>query len=188
MPNIPNRKHSKDELSDLRARSAMQTANSPIAAVYNKKLANKVVVVIGYALPIIAPAWLLVKELTVGEGYSLSDFYIMVIPIIIALILALWIAITRVLSRHNAAFILIISLFCCFPIVRAVNSDAYLKYDLMSLIGIEPTVSDPLLDSDEDGNERNTSNTMTEAERETLRRAEEKLRKDRLEWELRNSK
>ncbi len=150
MSKIPNQKHSDEELSNLRARSAMQSVNSPVAEIYNKKTANRGIVILGYILPMIAPLWAVVKTMTEDNNYTMSDFYIMVIPIILALVIALWIALMRVLSRHNSAFILIISVLCCFAIVKAVNSDESLKYELMLLIGKEQPTADPLLDSDSD--------------------------------------
>jgi len=178
MSNIPNQKHSDEELSDLRARSAMQAANSPIAETYNKKLAHKGIVILGYILPLIAPFWAVVKAMTKDNGYTMSDFYIMVIPIILALIIALWVALKRVLSRHNSAFILIISLLCCFPIVNAVNSDKFLKYELMSLIGKDQPIADPLLGSD---SESGSSAMEGDKVRELLRQERERIRRENSE-------
>lgn len=168
MSNIPEHKHSDKELSDLRAQSAMQAANSPIAAIYNKKLAHKGIVILGYILPVIAPLWIFVKNMSKDSGYTMTDFYIMAIPIMLALVIALWIALKRVLSRHNSAFILILSLLCCFAIVSAVNSDKNLKYDLMSMIGKDAPMPDPLLDG-ESPSESKSADYLTEEDREKLR-------------------
>ena len=104
MSKIPEQKHSDKELSRLRAQSAMQASNSPIVETYNKKLAHKFTIIIGYILPLIAPFWVIVKKISKDPEYTMTDFWIMAIPIVIALIIALWIAIKRVLSRHNSAF------------------------------------------------------------------------------------
>ncbi|MFT5904883.1 MAG: hypothetical protein ACI9E1_000471 [Cryomorphaceae bacterium] len=180
MSKIPSQKHSNDELSDLRARSAMQSVNSPIAETYNKKLAHRGIVILGYALPMIAPLWAIVKTMTKDTSYSMSDFYVMVIPVMLALVIALWIATLRVLSRHNSAFILIISVLCCFSIVTAVNSNKYLKYELMSLIGKGQSMADPLLDSESDSG---SGDVKGDDIRETLRKAEDELSRERREWE-----
>ena len=87
MSKIPDHKHSDGELSRLRAQSAMQASNSPIVDAYNKKLAHKVTIFIGYALPLIAPFWYVVKKMKKDIGYSMNDFYIMAVPIVIALII-----------------------------------------------------------------------------------------------------
>jgi hypothetical protein len=173
MSNIPKQKHSNDELSDLRARSAMQVANSPIEEIYSKKLAHRAIVVLGYALPLIAPLWAIVNTMRRVSGYTMGDFYIMTIPVILGLIIALWIALKCVLSRHNSAFILIISLFCCFPIVSAVNSDKYLKYELMSLIGLAQPDNDPLLDSETDSG---SSDGNSDSVREQLKKERDRIR------------
>lgn len=181
---IPDQKHSDDELSRLRAQSAMQAANSSIVETYNKKLANKGIVIFGYALPLIAPAWLMVKKMTENTVYSMNDFYIMAIPICLALVIALWIGLLRVLSRHNAAFILMLSLFCCFALVSAVNASKSLKYDLMSLVGKEGSMSDPLLEPERESDEQvsNIGTSMTEEDHETLKKAREEYKKEREEW------
>ena len=181
MSNIPSKKHSDEELSDLRARSAMQAENSSIAVAYNKKSAHRGIVILGYVLPLVAPLWAVVKGMSEDSGYTMSDFYIMVIPIILALIIALWIAFTRELSRHNSAFILIISMLCCFAIVNAVNSDKDLKYEMMSLIGKEQPLPELLLDS-------GGSEVKGDDIREQLRKAEDELSRERRKWELENSK
>jgi len=180
MSKIPEQKHSKRELSNLRAQSAMQTANSSMAETYNKKIAHKGVVVLGYILPLVAPVWLIVKKVANNTFYSIDDFYIMSIPIVLALILALWISLTRVLSRHNSAFICIISLLCCFAIVSAVNSDKNLKYELFSLIGKESPMPDPLLETDEESVNR-SADVLTDEEREELRKWDERARKAKVE-------
>lgn len=167
MSNIPEHKHSDKELSDLRAQSAMQAANSPIAATYNKKLAHKGIVILGYALPFTAPLWSFIKSMTKDEVHTMSDFWIMAIPILIALVIALWIALRRVLSRHNSAFILIISLLCCFAIVSVVNSDKYLRHELMSIIGKDEPMPDPFLDTEPAVND--SADSLTEEEREQLK-------------------
>ena len=183
MSKIPDHKHSDDELSRLRAQSAMQAANSPIVETYNKKLAHKGIVIFGYALPLVAPAWVMVKKMTEDTIYSMNDFYIMAIPICFALVIALWIGLLRVLSRHNAAFILMLSLFCCFALGTAVNSSKELKYDLMALIGKEGSMSDPLLDQERESEEQaNNSTTMTAEEHEALEKAKEEYKKEREEW------
>lgn len=173
MSKIPQKKHSDKELSDLRARSAMQSANSPIVETYNKKLANRGIVILGYILPLTAPLWGFIKAVTKDTTYTIDDFYIMVIPIVLGLIIALWIALKRVLSRHNSAFILIISLFSCFAILHGVNTDKNFKYDLMSLIGQEPAMpeTDPLLDS-------GTNDMDSEDVREQLRKERERIRRE----------
>ncbi len=185
MSKIPNKKHSDDELSDLRARSAMQSDNSPIVETYNKKIAHKGMVVLGYLLPLSAPLWATLKTMAKSNRYQMSDFYIMAIPIILALILALWIALKRELSRHNSAFILMLSMFSCFAIADAVNKDKYLKDELMSLIGKGQPVTDPLLDSESDSEGDDTKDVDVG---DALRKAEEELRRERREWELENSK
>jgi hypothetical protein len=172
MSNIPKQKHSDEELSKLRARSAMQSSNSPIAAIYNKKLAHRGLVILGYALPLIAPILVTVKLMSKDSKYLMSDLYIMVIPIFLALLIALWIALKRVLSRHNAAFIFIISLFCCFPVVNAVNKDKDLRYKLLLLIRVEQSVPqpDPLLEQ-----ESETKDLDSDSVRELLRKEEERI-------------
>ena len=176
MSNIPKHKHSDEELSKLRARSAMQSSTSPIAAIYNKRLAHRGFVILGYALPLIAPIWGTVKLMNKDRDYLMNDFYIMTIPIVLALIVALWIALKRVLSRHNAAFIFIISMLCCFPVVNAVSSDKDLRYELMLLIGMEQSIppSEPLLDTDS-GEISQTQELSADEVRELLRKEEERI-------------
>ena len=184
MSKIPEQKHSDKELSRLRAQSAMQASNSPIVETYNKKLAHKFTIFTGYLLPLIAPFWVMVKKFSKDPEYTMTDFWIMAIPIVIALIIALWIAIKRVLSRHNSAFILILSLLCSFAIISAVNSDKFLKYELMSMIGKDEPAPDPLLKEDpEDIEVGNNSGNMTDEDREALRKAEADLLRSRSEWE-----
>lgn len=166
MSNIPEHRHSDKELSDLRARSAMQAASSPIVAAYNKKLASKGLVILGYALPLIAPIWLLLKKMTKDKNYELSDFWIMVVPILAALSVALFIALKRVLSRHSAAFIVILSFLCGFAIVSAINNDKYLKYELMSLIGKDSP--SPVAEGSDELSANYGSDSLTDAEREQL--------------------
>ncbi|MGJ8656664.1 MAG: hypothetical protein ACSHX6_09440 [Akkermansiaceae bacterium] len=180
MSKIPDHKHSDKELSRLRAQSAMQASNSPIVETYNKKLAHKFTIVVGYVLPLVAPFWLLVKKIAKDTDYGMSDFYIMAIPIILALMIALWIAIKRVLSRHNSAFILILSMLCGFAIISAVNSSSRLKYNLMSTVGKDAPLPDPLLESEEEEvkDAGNKADVMTDADREELKAAEEEMR----EW------
>lgn len=183
MSKIPDHKHSDKELSRLRAQSAMQASNSPIVETYNKKLANKFTIFLGYALPLTAPFWAIVKKMT-DANYGMSDFYIMAIPILLALVVALWIALKRVLSRHNSAFILILSLLCSFAIISAVNSDKSLKYDLMSMVGKDAPLPDPLSENtDEEITEvGNKTGVMTKADREALRQAEDEIRREQSEW------
>lgn len=175
---IPKRKHSDKELSELRARSAMQSSNSPIAALYQKKLANKGMVVLGYILPLTSPILGTVKLMNKDANYSMGFFYAMAIPIVLAMIIALWIALRCVLSRHNAAFIFIISLFCCFPIVNAVNSDKDLQYELLSLIDKESALpeSESSLDA-----EASSGNMSAYEVRELLRLEEERIQKENRE-------
>lgn len=199
MSKIPDHKHSDQELSRLRAQSAMQASNSPIVETYNKKLANKFTIILGYALPLIVPFWGIVSWMAKDSESTMTDFYIMAIPILFALLIALWIAIKRVLSRHNSAFILILSLFCSFPLFSMVNSSEYLKYELLSMIGKEGLTADPLIVNDAEsdlvtdslvGGDTGSApdavkeiDEMTDEERkEALRQAEENLRRDRSEW------
>jgi len=179
MSKIPDKKHNDKELSRLRAQSAMQASNSDIATIYTKKLASKPIVILGYILPLAAPLVAVVKTMTKDKSYDMTDFYIMAIPIILALVIAIWIALMRVLSRHNSAFILIISLLCCFAIVSAVNSDRYLKNELKSMIGKGEPMQDPLLDESTYGNAENSGETIQEA----LRKAREEQNRERLKWE-----
>ena len=184
MSKIPNQKHSKDELSRLRAQSAMQANNSPIVETYNKKLANKFVIVLGYLLPLVAPFWAIAKSMKSDSFYSMNDFYIMLVPILLGLAIAGWIALKRVLSRHNSAFILILSLFCAFPIISAVNSHKELKYDLMTKIGKDVPMEDPLLEDEslDDAEVGNNADTMTDEDRAALFEAEEEVRRAQREW------
>lgn len=182
MSYIPQRKHSNQELSELRVRSAMISSSSPIAEMYQKKIANKGLVILGYLLPLTAPSWATVKMLTKEVNYSMNDFYIMLIPIILALIVALWIALKCELSRHNAAFIFIISLVCCFPILNAVNTDKTLRYELVSLFGVEKSV--PQAEQSNDVNPDN-SELSPEAIREILRLEKERVGRESVETEIR---
>ncbi len=175
---IPNHKHSERELSELRARSAMQSANSPIVATYNKKLASRFVVVLGYLLPLIAPAWYITKWLTQDDFYVMSDLYIMSIPLVLALMIALFIALFRSLSRHNAAFIMIISMLCCFPVGGVISSDDNLKSDLMAIVGKELPV-DVLK---EDLKVERESGVLTEEERQARKQVLENYQREREEW------
>ncbi len=182
MSKIPNHKHSDEELSRLRARSAMQSNNSPIAFVYQKKLANRVIVILGYILPLTSPIWGTVKLMTKDTDYLLGDFYTMAIPVLLAMIISLFIALRYALSRHNAAFIFIISLLCCFPIVNAVSKDKELRYDLMLLIGMQPSfpINDPLLEM-ESTEESSSENLSPDEVRELLRREEERIQRENRE-------
>jgi hypothetical protein len=158
----------------------MQMQNNVIAETYNKKLAHKGMVILGYALPLIAPFWAIVKAMSRNSAYTINDLFIMVIPVLLALMIALWIALKRVLSRHNSAFILIISLFCCFPIASGVASDKDLRYELMSMLGIEPAIpeTDPSLDSE---SEPGSSEMTADEVRERLRKEEERIRRENVE-------
>lgn len=175
---IPSHKHSERELSELRARSAMQSANSSIVASYNKKLASKLVVVVGYILPLIAPAWSITKRVTHDKHYVMTDLSIMVIPLVLALMIALFIALFRSLSRHNAAFILVISMLCCFPIGVAISSNKVLQADLLAIVGKELPVdsSMPAL------NVESASGVLSDDERQARKQALEDYRQEREKW------
>jgi len=180
MSKIPNKKHSDKELSQLRAQSAMQASNSPIVDTYNKKIASKITIGLGYSLPLVAPFWSILKSMSENSNYQMLDIYIMAIPIILGIIIALWIAIKRVLSRHNAAFIFIIASLCCFSVVSAVNSNDFLKSNIIALTSQDGE----LLDEETSEEEETESDTMTDEEREELKNALEELRRERQEVEL----
>lgn len=188
MSKIPNKKHSKAELSRIKAQGAMQLQNSQVVNTYNKQLASKFTIVIGYTLPLLTIAWWILKKKqteNIGMSFEMLDFFIMVIPILLALLVALWIAIKRVLSRHNSAFISILCILCCFPIATAVNSSDLLKADLLSLMGKESIIEDvPLTDSEEGKSDSETpvQGVMTDAERKELLEYERKLKKENEEF------
>ena len=187
MSKIPTKKHSKAELSRIKAQSAMQNDNS-VANTYNKQLASKFTIILGYVLPLITIIWWAIKlQKTKNSSveFEMSDFYIMTIPIVLALLLAAWIALKRVLSRHNSAFITILCILCCFPIASAINSSEFLKADLFSLVGKEYSVyKDPLIEAEEE-NSTSINTGMSDAERKELLEYEEKLKLENAEY-LRN--
>jgi len=135
MSKIPSKKHTQEELANLRARSAMEVANGAIVETYQKQLASKFVVVLGYALPLIAPLWALLEKVSDSRGCEMSDIFVMAVPILCAFALVIWIVLKRALSRHHAAFIAILCLFCSFPIVHAVNSVTHIKSELRAYLG-----------------------------------------------------
>ena len=188
MSKIPNKKHSKAELSRIKAQGAMQLQNSQVVNTYNKQLASKFTIVIGYTLPLLTIAWWILKKKqteNIGMSFEMLDFFIMVIPILLALLVALWIAIKRVLSRHNSAFISILCILCCFPIAIAVNSSDLLKADLLSLIGKEPIIEDASLADSEEGDSDSATpvqGVMTDEERKELLEYERKLKKENEEF------
>ena len=188
MSKIPNKKHSKAELSRIKAQGAMQLQNSQVVNTYNKQLASKFTIVIGYTLPLLTIAWWILKKKqteNIGMSFEMLDFFIMVIPILLALLVALWIAIKRVLSRHNSAFISILCILCCFPIATAVNSSDLLKADLLSLMGKESIIEDvPLTDFEEGKSDSATpvQGVMTDEERKELLEYERKLKKENEEF------
>ena len=173
MSKIPTKKHTGNELSRIKAQGAIQM-NQNVAQHYTKQLANKFSITLGYLLPLLTITWWIITKArteTQLDGFLVRDIFIMVIPIFLALLIALWIAVKRVLSRHNAAFIFIVCLFCCFPVVTAINSNETLQANLLSLIGKEmPIVKDPLLEDEisSESESNQISNGMSEAERKEL--------------------
>jgi len=168
MSKIPNKKHSKEELSRIQRQGAMQVNQNATVQAYTKQLASKFTIFLGYSLPFITIVWWIIikaKIETPLDGFQVRDIFIMVIPIALALSVALWIALKKALSRHNAAFICIFCLFCCFPIFTTINASEVLKADLLALVGKEmPIVADPLTEDSEPIVDPNSSG-ITEAER-----------------------
>jgi len=63
MSKIPIKKHTREQLSRMKAQGAMQVNNSEIVNTYNKQLANKFTIVVGYLLPLITVVWSVVKKM-----------------------------------------------------------------------------------------------------------------------------
>ncbi len=178
MSKIPHKKHAHDELSQMRAQGGIQVQNNnQIVDTYNKLRASKFLTVLGYALPFITIGWWIIKKAKAGRAdyFEMLDFWIMTVPLVLALVIALWITVKHALSRHNAAFISIFCALCFFPVFTVVAGNDYLKEDLFALVGKEmPVASDPLLNSYETKDDLN-SNFMTDEKREERKNLEEKL-------------
>lgn len=137
MSQIPQRKHSKEELADLRARKAMQMAGQEVVNPYEKKLAKKPVIILGYLCALAAPIYLLVLKMKSAISYEMTDLKIMAGAAILAFLIAAFIFFTRSLSRHHASFITIIALISSFSMVYLVSNDQTLKREVMVMFGQE---------------------------------------------------
>lgn len=135
MSQIPKRKHSKEELADLRAKKAMQMAGQEVVNPYDKKQAKKPVILLGYLCALVAPLYLIILKLKNTFGYEMSDLKIMSVGTLLAILIALFIFITRSLSRHHASFMIIIALISSFSMVYLVNQEASLKREVMIMLG-----------------------------------------------------
>lgn len=138
MANIPTRRHSKDEIAAMQAKKAMEMAGQPIVNPYLDKIASKPVVILGYLSAIFAPFYLLILKIIAKYQYEMLDLYLMLAGVVVAILVALFIFITRSLSRHHASFIVILTLVCSFAIVSLVKKDAYLREEVMLMFGHEP--------------------------------------------------
>lgn len=144
MSQIPERKRTKEEMSELRTRSAMQMASQPIVNPYDKKLARKPLIIVGYFFAVFAPLYLIFIKIQDKFLYELFDLKIMLAGIILALLVALFIFLKRSLSRHHASFIVIVTLISSFSIVSLVNGDEQLKREVQLILGqdIQPMQSE----------------------------------------------
>lgn len=137
MSQIPQRKHSKDELANLRAQKAMQMAGQQVVNPYDKKLASKPVIILGYLFALVAPLYLMILKLQDKILYEMSDLKIMSIGSVIAILIAVFIFVSRSLSRHHGSFIIIIAMISSFSMVHLVKSNAELKREIMVMFGQE---------------------------------------------------
>lgn len=135
MSQIPNKKHTDQELAGLRAKSAMTTQAEAPMVTYDKKLASKPIVFAGYFFALAAPAWLILRKIAAPLGYSMTDIYIMAGCILISIIIALFIIATRSLSRHHGCFIVIVALLCSFSVVYVLNTDRDVLRETMAIFG-----------------------------------------------------
>jgi len=139
MSKIPQRKHSKEELSNLQASKAMQMAGQQVVNPYDKKQAKKPIVILGYLCALSAPLYLMILKFQDKFTYEMSDLKIMVYGTLLAILIAAFIFFMRSLSRHHASFMIIIALISSFSMVYLVNQNSMLKRELMVMFGQEVT-------------------------------------------------
>ncbi len=177
MSKLPTKKHDKDELASLRAQSAMQQAQVDLAQVYTKKMANKLVLFLGYFCSLFAPFWLMVLLMkgAARYGYSMNDVIIMGAGVGLALLIALYVFVWRSLSRHHSSFITILALLGSFSIVYVVVSDKALKEQLL---GKKTMEEDPIQSQADRLLEESINEALQKQQAEALKKKEaEELRK-----------
>ncbi len=135
MSQIPQRKHSNDELARLRAQKAMQMAGQPVVNPYDKKLAKKPLIIFGYLCALFAPLYLMLLKIKDKFSYEMSDLKIMCLGLALCILIAAFIFIKRSLSRHHASFMIIIALISSFSMVYLVKNDSTLQRQVMVILG-----------------------------------------------------
>ncbi len=138
----------------------MTAQGETMAPVYDKKLASKPLIIIGYLLALGAPAWIILRKITAPLNYSMTDITVMAICLVVSILVALFIISTRSLSRHHGCFIVIFALLCSFSIVYVVNTDRDVYRETMAIFGKEiPADKEPEFNS-------NVSPEMRELEKQ----------------------
>ena len=137
MSQIPQRKHSNEELANLRAQKAMQMAGQQVVNPYDKKLAKKPVIILGYLCALVAPFYLIILKFKNEFSYEMLDLKIMCFGTILCILIASFVFFTRSLSRHHASFMIIIALISSFSMIYIVKKDPLLKQNVMIMFGQE---------------------------------------------------
>ena len=111
MAKIPTKRHTKEELGNLQARSAMEVnpmAPGSVAMDYAKQVASPIFIAIVYLLALSTPAFFLLSEAVEGGRlYQESSIIAMGVLTTLAFLASTLLFFRKKLSRHHAAFSLL---------------------------------------------------------------------------------
>lgn len=130
MAKIPTKKHTKEELGELKARSAMEVnpmAPGSAARDYARQVAHPIFIAIVYLSSIATPIFFLLAEFIDGkQPFQSTSIYAMAVITGLALLLVILLFFRKKLSRHHSAFALLFVLASIGIIVWLTSKDPIL--------------------------------------------------------------
>lgn len=132
MSQIPQKKHTRDELAALQAQQAMQQPQ--MATHFANHRAPRWLVIMNYLFTLVPPAWFLVLKMSGRSYFEMQDVYFLGFLALVPVLVSVFILFRYNLSRHNAVFAFILLLLGAMVAGVVLTSDPLLKKELKQLV------------------------------------------------------